>query len=362
MSYHFSMGAINKNTNKYEHPNIANKIHKYECPSCKRNVIFKNGKIKKSHFSHNKSENPCNYYDKPNESQKHKHAKLLLKYILDNKSDILFYRFCNDCSIKKNMFKYEITKNDYNENTSTIIEYKFNYNNSHRSADVALIENKNIKYIFEICYKNKTKEENRPEPWFEINSEKLINNINFNNKIEIECIRDYKCNLCIKKIQQREIESIEINERYKKWEEEINRQENELLIMSKQDERTIQRQLLIKKNQEEIKKKQEEINRQKNELLIMSKQDERTIQRQLLIKLEEERKEKLLKEEYEIIKKNQEENIKKIFDKDVKCSICNINFCKCNNPNFKKNIYNKIICINCNKYKCLCIKITKYFL
>ena len=37
------------------------------------------------------------------------------------------------------------------------MEYRFNYNNSNRSADVALVENKDIKYIFEICYKNKTK-------------------------------------------------------------------------------------------------------------------------------------------------------------------------------------------------------------
>jgi hypothetical protein len=32
-------------------------------------------------------------------------------------------------------------------------------NNSNRSADIAFIENDKIKYIFEICYKNKTKEE-----------------------------------------------------------------------------------------------------------------------------------------------------------------------------------------------------------
>ena len=30
MSNHFSMGAINKTTNKYEYPKIANKINKYK--------------------------------------------------------------------------------------------------------------------------------------------------------------------------------------------------------------------------------------------------------------------------------------------------------------------------------------------
>ena len=45
MSNHFSMGAINKTTNKYEYPKIANKINKYKCPFCEKDVIFRNGKI-----------------------------------------------------------------------------------------------------------------------------------------------------------------------------------------------------------------------------------------------------------------------------------------------------------------------------
>jgi len=40
MSNHFSMGAINKTTNKYEYPKIANKINKYKCPFCEKDVIF----------------------------------------------------------------------------------------------------------------------------------------------------------------------------------------------------------------------------------------------------------------------------------------------------------------------------------
>ena len=79
MSNHLSMGAINKTTNQHEHPKIANKINKYKCPSCEKDVIFRNGKIKQPHFAHYKSDNPCYYYDKPNESQIHKDAKLLMK-------------------------------------------------------------------------------------------------------------------------------------------------------------------------------------------------------------------------------------------------------------------------------------------
>ena len=72
MSNHFSMGAINKTTNNYEYPKIANKINKYKCPFCEKDVIFRNGKIKQPHFAHYKSDNPCSYYEKPNETQIHK--------------------------------------------------------------------------------------------------------------------------------------------------------------------------------------------------------------------------------------------------------------------------------------------------
>jgi hypothetical protein len=221
------MGAINKTTNQYEHPKIANKINKYKCPSCEKDVIFRNGKIKQPHFAHYKSDNPCYYYDKPNESQIHKDAKLLMKSLLDNKKNISIHRSCNYCEQincgYSECFDYEsyIFENDYNDNTKAVIEYKFNYNNSKKSADVALVENDKIKYIFEICYKNKTREENRPEPWFEIDAEKLINKINSgeiideDGNISIECIRDYKCDEYIK---------YEENEKIRKENEEKGRQ------------------------------------------------------------------------------------------------------------------------------------------
>ncbi len=40
MSHHFSMGAINKLTNEYEYPKIAEKGNKYMCPECKKDVNF----------------------------------------------------------------------------------------------------------------------------------------------------------------------------------------------------------------------------------------------------------------------------------------------------------------------------------
>ena len=316
MSKHFSMGAINKTTNNYEYPKIASKKNKYKCPDCEKVVIFRNGKIKQPHFAHYKSNNPCSYYEKPNESQIHKDAKLLIKTLLDNKRSINIYRKCKKCDEYPEDF-LNIRSQEYTDNMIAIIEYKFNYNNSKRSADVAVVENDKIKFIFEICYKNKTKEENRPEPWFEINAETLINetncgeNINEEGEIEIECIRDYKCICCKEKEEYERKLEIEVKER--------NLEKNELMNMSKEDERTIQN----------------------NKKLELQKEKERI-------------------QEW-VERKNLEEYWKHSPSNNERCSICNINYCKCIKSNFIKDEYNIIKCSICNKRKCKCVRITDFF-
>ena len=356
MSTHFSMGAINKTTNNYEYPKIANKVNKYKCPFCDKDIIFRNGKIKQPHFAHYKSVNPCSYYEKPNETQIHKDAKLLMKTLLDNKRSINIYRRC-DCFYGEksdsdhtfiNYFddKIEYFLNlktaNYNDNKS-YIEYKFNYNNSLKSADVALVENEKISYIFEICYKNKTKEENRPEPWFEIKAETLINetnsgeNVNDEGEFEIECIRDYKCESCKNKEEYEKKQYFEILEKFKNKEAEQKLEKNELLLMTKEDYRTIELQikLELEKEKERLKKENEYKEREK------------------LIKIiEEEKKEKIKKEE-EYWKHSPYNN--------QRCSICNINYCKCLTSNFIKDEYNITKCSSCNKRKCKCIRITCFF-
>ena len=303
MSYHFSMGAINKETNNYEYPRIANKKYKYKCPCCEKNVIFKNGKIKQPHFSHYKSDNPCYYYDKPSETQIHKDAKLLMKSLLDNKTHISIDRSCNYCE----EIKYDFI--DYTEITKAVIEYKFYHNNSNRSADIALIENEKIKYIFEICYKNKTKEENRPEPWIEINAEDLINNINSGKIIDekgnviIKCIRNYKCIKCFEYEENEKIKKNIYYEKIKQEKRERERLEKETLQQERLEEE--------RKWREEFKQKEEE---------------------------------KIRKEKEEIMKQT------------CKCGIMKINLCICTGTKYILNkLSNNLFCINCNKWKCRCI-------
>lgn len=302
------MGAINKITNKHEHPKIATKgKNKYICPSCEKDVIFRNGKIKKPHFAHNKSDNPCHYYDKPSETQIHKEAKLLMKSLLDNKKHISIHRSCNYCK-QRNCSSSEvinhISNDDYTDNTTAVIEYKFYFNNSNRSADIAFVENDNIKYIFEICYKNKTREENRPEPWVEINAEELINKINSEqitddyDNIIIECIRNYKCNECIEYEENENVKRILYYEKLKHDRIERDRQENE--------------------------KKERE--RQENEKKERKKQEERIL----------------------------EEN-KAQMRLPCSCGIMVLNICTCKNPKYELvKLSNNFFCINCSKWKCRC--------
>jgi uncharacterized protein YkuJ len=157
-------------------------------------LILHQGNIRIHHFVHKFTESePCNYYNSPTESQIHRAAKLLLKTLLDKKEKISFIRKC--CCCKKDE-EFEIPETT--EISNIQLEYRFEYDGL-KIADVAYIENGEILCIFEICHTHKTRSENRPEPWFEIDALLLIHNVNNtnNSSIKIDCIRCEKCEECI---------------------------------------------------------------------------------------------------------------------------------------------------------------------
>lgn len=209
------MGAINKITNQYEYPRIAVKTNTYSCPDCKNDVILRKGTIRVHHFAHYKSDNPCNYYERPGESQIHKDAKMALKTILEEGKDIYFVRSCGSYNHTN---KHHIEKKT--EQSIIQLEYRFTFNDSQKIADIAYLNAGLIKYIFEICYKHKTREDIRPEPWFEINAEKLLEDINRErlqgDTLELKCIRNKLCSDCHLKKEEddekRRLECIEEEE------------------------------------------------------------------------------------------------------------------------------------------------------
>ena len=164
-----------------------------------------------------------------------------MKSLLNNKKELHFHRNCSDCNKQKIIY---IT---YNENDKAVEEFKFKYNDSNKFADVALVNNDNIKFIFEICHKNKTKECNRPEPWVEVDATEFIKKINENNGYNLECIREYRCEDCILAEQERIL-------KYKELQEQI---EQERILKIKQQQKEEQERILkIKKQQEKERQEQ----------------------------------------------------------------------------------------------------------
>jgi hypothetical protein len=188
-----SLGAINKQTGEYVYPKIANKQDEYSCPECNKDLILCQGDIRTHHFRHKVTTNPCNHYSSPTETQIHKDAKLLLKTLLDKKIPVSFVRNCWCC--KKNE-EFEIPETS--ETSEIRLEYRFDYHGP-KVADVAYIENSEILCIFEICNTHKTRSEDRPEPWFEIDATTLIRKANDNwlSSIQLPCIRCEKCEDCV---------------------------------------------------------------------------------------------------------------------------------------------------------------------
>ena len=205
------LGAINKKTNKYTHPFNASKQDEYMCIECGNDVLIKQGTLKSHHFAHKSS--TCKCYTS-NESDEHKNAKLILKYILENKIPLTICCKCNKCNKIDN---YEIE--EISDNSSIILEYRFEYNNGTKYADLAYIEDNEILCIFEIYNSHKTDTEDRPEPWFELDAKQLIQTVNNSDlqQIKLRCIRDKLCDDCIcqeiKIKNQREKGKIYFNQR-----------------------------------------------------------------------------------------------------------------------------------------------------
>jgi len=194
------LGAINFDTKYYTHPSNATKNTKYICPDCNEQLIFKKGKIKIPHFSH-KVKSQCSYYEHPNESQIHKDAKLKLALLLKNKTPIFIDWNCvsSFCKIINHFEEnnYMCKKIKYDDNDKVIVEYKSDCGKY--IADIAIINNDNVKYIFEIKHTHETKTNVRPQPWFEIQSLEIINYEKNNtdlSKYYFDCCRMTGKRLC----------------------------------------------------------------------------------------------------------------------------------------------------------------------
>ena len=166
MTDKYNLGAINTETKQYTLASHAIKTEKYNCIDCKQSVILKKGSIRKPHFAHH---NPsaiqkCTYYEHPSEGQLHKDAKYKLADRLNKKLQIIINNQCPKCTAHPAVLTdYEI---EYRDGDNVVVEYRDP--NGKYVADIAILNNNNIRYIFEIKHTHATLTTVRPEPWFEI--------------------------------------------------------------------------------------------------------------------------------------------------------------------------------------------------
>ena len=204
------LGSINKKTGEYVYPNIANKEDSYICPDCNKDLVFCKGPVRCPYFRHKVENNSCSRYNNPTESQIHLDAKMLMKYILEKKIPVSFTRICSSFRCQNEEI-FEIP--EMLPTSSIQLEHRFNYNGGLRIADIAYIDSfgevggGDIICIFEIYNTHKTLNEDRPNPWYEIDANKLIKTVNMMSHqallIKIPCIRKVQCDECVKKIASR---------------------------------------------------------------------------------------------------------------------------------------------------------------
>lgn len=201
----YSLGAIQKDTGEYILPKDAQKGVEYICMDCEQKVIFRKGVQRRAHFAHYSPTNTCSYYEHPNESQIHKDAKYRFATWLAEKRKIEFIWFCPECSIHNGGEDSDTSHTlKYDENDEVVVEYRDP--NNRYIADIAILNNNRVKYIFEIQHTHKTTTDVRPEPWFEIDTEQIYNKneITFHENTEeeyicIHCRRNSskrKCDAC----------------------------------------------------------------------------------------------------------------------------------------------------------------------
>ena len=143
----------------------------FVCIECGEKVILKRGDVRRPHFAHyhNSSHNTCSYYTRPRESQIHKNAKHKLALFLRQRRAMNILWQCPNKDIRSSKNRCEgsgSTRVRYQEEDRAVVEYRDPEGTF--VADVALLNGKRVKYIFEFKHPHSTTEGTRPEPWFEI--------------------------------------------------------------------------------------------------------------------------------------------------------------------------------------------------
>jgi hypothetical protein len=186
----YILGAINKETNKYESIILVDKLNKYKCISCEFDLILRKGEKNFQSFIH-KNKNGCKYFKYPTTEQLLNDAKLYLETLLEQ-NNVIIFRKCQICKKKYNM---------NNINNINIIYYDKNNNIISKSEIYQCKESEIYQCKESEIYQCKESEiyQCKESEIYEINMLDLIHTRvqDFSSKkIELVCSKNIICNEC----------------------------------------------------------------------------------------------------------------------------------------------------------------------
>lgn len=199
-------------TNLYVNPYEAVKTNNYQCLDCERTVILKKGEKKRPHFAHKVEDGvrACDYYDRGGEGSAHLSAKeLICKSYTDGVcGSVLNFKIknCDHCESGNIICPRMIYPNSI-----IIPEYPILVDGVKRRADLAIIDDNDVKLIIEICDTHKTKPECRPPtiPWIEVSATNVVSELS-GNLIGVYTFDDIRnvgrCDRCNKNIEMKRLE------------------------------------------------------------------------------------------------------------------------------------------------------------
>ena len=172
MADSLSLGALELESNTYISPADASKDKQYKCIDCNQTAILRKGTIRRPHFAHYSPTNTCSYYSKPSEAQIHKDAKLLMAKLLKERKNIQFTWPCHHCKVEEPYAFQDFPSITYRDGDEVVLEYRDK--EGKWIADVAVVNGGEVRYIIEIKNTHATTTTCRPEPWYEIDANRLI--------------------------------------------------------------------------------------------------------------------------------------------------------------------------------------------
>jgi hypothetical protein len=228
----------------------------WECPSCNTDAVFCKGKIVPPYFRHPPESN-CTFFNPTGPtgmSAQHLGAQNLLKNLLESDRALIVTRRCTRC--RKDDPVYGLGARPPKSSAAT--EHGFYIDGTRYSADVALLEDNQIRCIFEVCWTHETNRPPHEHPWVELRAEDILE-IGAEGPVILNCILpSHKCAVCVVEEERLEKDRKVAAEKQKRDKEELQAKRKKELheLEAKQKKEKDELEAKQKKEEEELEAKQ----------------------------------------------------------------------------------------------------------